>query len=360
MSKQINYGEEYFNTMHKVSDKVNDYLKKRIEQMNVSKEIKEIMLILPTKREKKGIIRSTMTYLTYKSLGGKEKLEKIIPILAISELTNYYCYLDNWIFDNKNNIYSTHEKTCLTIIAASHIRELTQIIIEEITPQKLREQISQKHSKNCILCYEGQTQDILMNINQINKVKNEKEFLTLLENRAMLQSGAWYGFSTELGAILAKANKKQINQAKEIGELLGQAIHISNDLGDFALHFDKKNSFKAYQDQMSDLKNNRVTIPIYFAYKNSTPQQKEALNKIIKNQNPPQKDLENATNTIIDSKAMQNTYSMLLQFRNNIKQKIKLLPQNKYTFEIISLTRIIKSNKYLKELKNKNNSIQTN
>jgi isopentenyl-diphosphate delta-isomerase len=343
-------GKEYYKISQQVSLEVNKYIIKKIKSKKLPENLEKFMLKLPTKRKDNSIMRSSLTYIIYKNLGGNKKINELLSILSISELSNYFSYLDNWILDNKNNCNKDFETIKKITIASEIFRELCQECIEEsdLTNQ-LKRQISEKIFDTSIKLYKGQMQDIELTIDKINSFKTDEDFFKYYEEKSKLCSGYWYGLSFELGAlILNKNNTKLINQ---LGNKFGTSLHISNDLGDFGLFYIKSDSFKEYQDQLADLINKRLTLPIYLTLKYGNENEINALLKVIKK--PKDEKLKiNASKAIFTSGSFHRILVILKKYENEITSEIKtVLPDNKYRNMIESVLSIITTNKYLKDLK---------
>jgi len=128
-------------------------------------------------------------------------------------------------------------------------------------------------------------------------------------------------------------------------------LHISNDLGDFGLFNEEESSFKHYHDQVADLTNKRLTLPIYFALKLGNNSEISSLMKVIENPNSKIFKL-NASKSIVSSGSFDKTMNILRDYEKNLRPRIKeILPQNEYREMIESRISAITTNKYLKDLK---------
>jgi geranylgeranyl pyrophosphate synthase len=290
--------------------------------------------------------------LIYKNLGGKKDANSLLPLLSISELSNYYAYLDNWIFDNKNNCNEDIKNIKWIIIASAIFRELCQECIEEsdLSSDKKRE-ISKKLLEASSKSYTGQFQDIELTIDKLKEFKSEKDFIDYYQNKSKLASGYFYGLSFEIGAIILGKNKLK-DKINSFGIKFGTALHMSNDLGDFGLFSKEDSSFKPYQDQLADLTNKRLTLPIYFVLKFGDKSEVKSLMNVIKNPKNKVSKIK-ASKTIVLSGSFEKTLNFVRDYEKNLRKEIKLiLPKNEYREMIESRLSAITTNKYLKDLKN--------
>ncbi|MCK5606063.1 polyprenyl synthetase family protein [Candidatus Pacearchaeota archaeon] len=348
---KVNGGKIFGDALREISPIVNDYIQAQIKDLELPSDLEKKLLELPQKRQSKNILRPTLTYLTYKALGGQRTVEEVCPLLAISELNNYYCYLDNWILDNKNGVADNPEEVRKMTISSQIFRDLTQKVIEEspILGRQKRE-ISERLAKTTMLCYEGQFKDLAMTIDTLSEYAGDDEFLKIYQEKSHLQSGFLYGLSGEIGAILAGETYDTVSLAMN---LLGTGVHISNDLGDFAIFTNEDGSFKLYQDQMADIINGRLSFPSYHVLKYGNEKERNSLIKLIGNRHSTDGEKMEASRSIMTSGAFDQTRKKLLNCYYSIyKKTIKQLPACPERDALSSVGEAIRYNKYLKALKN--------
>ncbi|MBI5148683.1 polyprenyl synthetase family protein [Candidatus Pacearchaeota archaeon] len=351
---KVNGGELYGEIMRNISPKVNEYIQDKITSLGLSSELEELVLELPKKREGKNIMRSTMSFLIYKNLGGDYDISRILPLLALSELSNYYAYLDNWILDNKGGVLEDNKRIKDITIASEIIREVIQKCLEEfdIVDDKKRE-ISKRLAESSISCYHGQFTDLnVLNVSRAGEL-TEDEFILRYAHRSKLLSGELYGFSAEIAAIAADTSEKQIEQAKKFGSIFGTGLQMSNDLGDFALFLGKENSvsFKHYRDQLADITNGRLTLPIFYTLRYGSEKDKEPLTSLIGNINATIEEKKAASLAILSSGAFNKTRSILKKYHKELKGRVKTFEDNEYRAALSSMIETIIRNKYIEDLK---------
>ncbi len=100
---------------------------------------------------------------------------------------------------------------------------------------------------------------------------------------------AYYTFSAPLimGATLAGAGKKEIKKLYDYGIHLGRAFQIKDDILD--MFGDEKETGKS---TLTDLKEAKKTLLIWYAYKKASRKQKIFIKKIMSRENPNKPDLE--------------------------------------------------------------------
>jgi len=135
--------------------------------------------------------------------------------------------------------------------------------------------------------------------------------------------------------------------------MFGTGLHISNDLGDFAPPKKNTSTFgKAYQDQLADIRENRLTFPVFSVLKSGNQKEKDALLKMVGNYNPTEKELLEAIKSIHST----GTFSYFKKYiRGYYKNAEKLLHENfektkeRDLFSV--MLSVIRSNKFLTELR---------
>jgi len=348
----------YHKYMQETARVVNPEIESYFLEYKKDKDFFRIFEPLLKKRLKFPQLRTVISRLSFEIVGGKN-WKRIAPILAAMEIHNMYLYLHNWIFDNKNSIWSgdlkeTRKKINGVTIAAAITREIYSDAIDklDISPtQKL--EIERNFRKSIKETYHGQFLDINLTIDRFNEFKTEKDFLKLYELKSKILSGSFYSLSGYIGAILGGASKKQKEAIKEICQLFGTGLHISNDLGDFAPPKKTKSTFgKAYQDQLADIRENRLTFPVFSVLKNGSQKEKDALLKMVDNSNPTEKELSEAIKAIHST----GTFSYCKKYiRGYYENAEKLLHENfektkeRDLFSV--MLSVIRSNKFLTELR---------
>lgn len=354
---KIAYHEYMQETAHIVNPKIEYYFEKHKKNEDLFKVLEPFI----QKRLQTPQLRTVISRLAYEIVDG-ENWERITPVMAAMEIQTIYLYLHNWIFDNKNNIRSWDMKEIrkkinnITIVAAI-TREIISDAINDLniaSDKKLR--IKKLFSESTEDVYNGQFLDVNLTIDRFNEFSSEKDFLKSYELKSNIQSWNAYGLSGYVWALLGNAPKKQEDAIVKICKLFGTGLHISNDLGDFSPPKETKTSFgKAYQDQLADIKENRLTLPIFSILKNGNEKEKNDLLRMVGNYQPKKEEVYNAIETIHTT----NTFSYCKKYiRGYYKEAEKLLHENfnkskERDFFSVMLS-VIRSNKFLTELKNFN------
>lgn len=94
----------------------------------------------------------------------------------------------------------------------------------------------------------------------------EEQIITIMN----LKTASLFSLATQLGAISARANKKEIEDMRLYGKYLGLAYQIADDLVDL------KKSLK--DGETGDIRDHRITYPLY-AYMSVSPEMKDLITK---------------------------------------------------------------------------------
>ncbi len=359
---KVKYFDMLRSTGEIVHKKVNEYIS-QTEHMNESNRLKtlfEKMMILPEARKEKGVMRSLLTQLVFDCCGGSKELD-ISSALASSEINNINAYLDNILLDNKKRVLNANhsemvEKITSITITSGIFREIFEKTICDLPcseEHKLR--ILKATSSAMTKSYIGQELDIELTIDKLDNIGNDQEYLSQYIRKSKLQSGYLYGLSAEIGAILANANEDSIDLAREIGETIGLGLHINNDFGDFAPLTKGSTGFKVYQDQFADLRNGRLSLPIFHVLRHGSEQQKNLFNKISSGQQCTEEEFNEAALAILDSGAYDLCKKISRRYENKAKTLIHKLPESESRDLLSTMSSIIRSNKFLVELKKAKN-----
>ena len=359
-----NLGKAYFELMNERSMEVHKKIEEYIRQFEgIGDQIRfgrlyEVMIQLPHVRTGKGIMRSIMTDLIYRIYGGDTSRD-ILPALAVSEINNINAYLDNIILDNKKHLWegsNVRKKVSEYTIASGLFRELIDWVIrEEIsTSNQNKLRILGALSQSMSRSYRGQQLDLEIGLESIDAFTNDEGYYAWYLGKSELQSGYLYGFSLELGAILAGATEEQIQAAEKIGRAIGTGLHISNDLGDFAVAntSSEATGFKYYQDQLADIRNGRLTFPIYHVLRHGTEDERQTLLTIVGKNIVTIDESTAVSRAIHSSGAFGIGRKLLRRYFNQSKKLIHQgLPDTRERGLLSTIPSAIISNKFLSVLK---------
>ncbi|MDD5083909.1 MAG: polyprenyl synthetase family protein [Candidatus Moranbacteria bacterium] len=258
---------EYYSMMKSntnlVFDFIKDLMKQIVHEIPASEEAFFSFLIkYQEKRFGTVWLRPTTLWLFYKASGGQGTPKEILPAMASVELLNSSTYLFNSVLDEKLG-YTSQERIKDAIITGNIYREVAQIAMErQWCDEKTKRIILQRISTINLAIYQGQYVDL----RALHQKQDEETIRSLLKARYAGFSGAFYGFVPELGAILSGASIRERSTVQEFGRLYGETLQIVNDMGDCVPPTNETgHKEKPYKDTLSDLRNGRVSLPIWLA-----------------------------------------------------------------------------------------------
>jgi len=157
----------------------------------------------------------------------------------------------------------------------------------------------------------GEFNELILSIKKIENVTKEDIY------RVYDLKTANYTFSTPLvmGAILAGAKKSEVNRLFDYGICLGRAFQIKDDiLGTFS---EESESGKSNTTDLQEAKN---TILVWYAYKNSNPQDKLAIKKILSAKRVSKKELLSMRSIISRSGSLSFARSEIAALRKKAEK----------------------------------------
>lgn len=353
--------EAYFRLMELRSSEVHRKIAEYLDWSNeigISVQFEKLharMMELPEARKRKGILGSTLTDLMFRIHGGRNDFD-IVPALTIPELNNIYAYLDNGLLDDKGGVWErsdVRENVSEITIGAALFRELIESIALRLpVADACKVKIVMSLSECMARSYRGQQLDIEVGIGAIGMFEDDEAYLDWYENKSRLQSAYLYGFSAKLGAILADASDADIDRAEKVGQAIGLGLHISNDLGDFAVgDFPGSTGFKDYQDQMADLKNGRLSLPIFYVMRHGDDHQRTVFESTVGKSALTHEELSEISRVVHTSGAYEFGKKRIRESYNAAKRLIAGYPKSRERDMLSVMAGVIRSNKYLTALR---------
>lgn len=324
-------------------------------------KFKAIFMPILERRLKHSQLRAVITRLSYELAGG-EDWKKVVPLCAAMELQTMYLYLHNWIFDNKKALWDgrlgeIRRKVEDVVISAAVMRELIPSAISDAdAPIEVKTLIEKEFSKSTVDVYYGQHLDINLTIEKLDGFKSDEEFLRSYEYKSGLLTGNAYGLSAYIGAIIGGANSDQMRAIRRISELFGTGVHVSNDLGDFAPPEQQETTFgKAYQDQLADIREGRLTLPVYYVLRYGTRAERETLLNLVNNHNPNMNQITDGCRAIHTSGSYVYCRKYIRRFFKDAKRELHKAFGKSHKRDMYStMLSVIRTNKFLVGLRKLN------
>ncbi len=262
--------EEYFSFLQETSESVWPTIKNYVEPFrDINKELYNVLTVFVKSRLSSRLQKPTLFRLAYELCGGKD-WEKVIPAAVAFEFINISSYQANSAFDDKLGILTKPQKDS-QFIASMISRELSFKAAAEIeidfSEQFVTKLFSSLSTSNYYI-YLAQHYDLnILKVDRLEEYNDERLFFRDYNKRCFYGSGIINGQCAYLGGLMGGGSKEQLGALREFGEKYGTALQIINDLGDFAIDDFDTSVNRVFQDQYSDFKNGRLTLPLYHLLK---------------------------------------------------------------------------------------------
>ena len=186
-----------------------------------------------------------------------------------------------------------------------------------------KEQALKKFIEAAIYTGSGEFIELLYGLENLEKIKKEQIY------RIYDYKTAHYTFAAPLatGAILAGANKGQIDKLLKYGMCLGRAFQIKDDI--LGLFSEEKRIGKSI---LSDLQEAKKTILIWYAYNNSTEKNKSTIRMIFTKKRINKTDLMKIRKLVSISGALdyaEREITLLMNKAINLITSTAMYPQHK-------------------------------
>lgn len=340
--------EYYFQQLKETSNLVTPLILKYLKESKIDYPALHFVEKITLKRADKPRQRDMVLRLSYEISDGKD-WKKIIPNYAAAiELLNNSTYIINWYLDGKGDL-KTELDNKNVINAGFLLRELSQEIIEKQNIEdKIKLEIINLISDTNYKIYQGQNLDLnILTIDNYEQFKDKDKFFSLSDKKAKLVCGYFYDNITKIGSLLANNSKYQ----KELSQFainLTKGLQLINESGDF---LPMTTVEKDYKDQMTDLKNGRLTIPIWCVLKYGNNKQKDLFLEIYKEKNISNKDYNNIILTLKESGAFDFCIKKSLNILKENEKIIHQLPKSESRDLLSIMNSIMKTNKFYNKIK---------
>lgn len=335
--------KQYFNNMVETSEHVNPFILKSIKQEDDS--LYQLITNLPQfkKRVQKGQkLRPFLLRLAYEIDGGKNWNE-LIPACAATEILNISTYIDNAVLDSKGDVTDTRDY----LIAGRILRNrASKIIRENYGDANLEDLLVEIDST----IYTGQYSDLHQFSYEEAVKMAEGEFLDHYINRCYRLTGKFLENVANMGSLLAS---KQNSKMRVFGGNFGISVQITNDIGDFVPPMENEgcDTEKIYQDQYSDIRNGKITLPIYYTLKNSQREDQEHLINILSGKMRSVDDLKEVTDILLRNGAIDYSKRIAGKFARKAKIILSSYKQSSSRDCLSLMTQLYRTNKYIATLR---------
>jgi geranylgeranyl pyrophosphate synthase len=258
--------QKYIDYLNDTSAQVSPFILEILQQYaELDAELYDGIMFLVSRRLGKPLLKPALLRATYELCGGKD-WENIIPACAAFELINISSYQANSAFDNKLGVLTKNQKDT-QFIASMATREVAEECLAFMHGTFDRDMLA--NVADCLslsnkYIYTAQHWDInLLTLANKERYATPDYFIQEYTKRCHYGSGVFTGQCAYSGALLAGADTTDLEAMRRFGESYGTALHMINDLGDYVPGDPDGMHTRDYQDQYSDLRNRRLTLPLF-------------------------------------------------------------------------------------------------
>jgi len=346
--------EDYFSFLQETSESIKPTIKNYIEPFrDINKELYEILMFFVRSRLNTRLQKPTLFRLAYELCGGKD-WEKVIPAAVAFEFINISSYQANSAFDEKLGVLTKQQKDS-QFLASMISRELSFEIasaIEKSFGEQLATKLYSSLSISNYNVYLAQHYDLnVLTVENLEDYRNEDLFLKDYTQRCFCGSGVINGQCAYIGGLLAGGELRELQALQEFGESFGTALQIVNDVGDFVPNNADPLISRGFQDQYSDLKNGRLTLPLYHLLRLGSHKVKTRTREIIEQGCPNEYSLFEITKLLLENGA-------IMYAKEKAKILVKKAERHLSSFEeiqsknlLLIMATIILTNKYFVALR---------
>ncbi len=349
--------EEYFDMMRETAGLVNPAILEFLEPLKRENEnLYEIIMKLPRKRVlsrgdtlNKPMIRPSYVRLSYEACGGKDWRE-IIPACVSMELLNISTYVANKVFDHKggerNEAEINNEFIASLVLRDCASRAMSGIyhLVDRETYASIQDRIAEIDTVINIGQYIDMNE---LRIGDLDSFESEECYLRKYEKKCYGFCGHFYGNLGVIGSKLSGNNSRENEDALfNFGRLFGSALQVVNDIGDYVPPesgaYDVE---KHYQDQYSDFRNGRLTLPLYNALMVSDAVRKR-VKEIFYNGDFSRENLRWMSDIIYSSGAFRQSKLYSKRLSNEAKRYLDVLPESRARDMLSVMVSQVRTNKY--------------
>ena len=232
-------------------------------------------------------------------LGGRNS--DAMPAAGAVEMIHNFTLVHDDIMDNddmRHGVPTTHKKFGLPVaILAGDVlfSKAYQVLSKTNLPSKSTTELVSRLAKACVDVCEGQLLDIGMA--EGKTIPTQSQYIVMVSKK----TAALFDVSCAMGAICAKANRKDITNLSSFGKNLGIAFQITDDL--IGVLGDPKVTKKPVGN---DLREGKKSLPILLAIKKAKRKNKKIILHAFGNQKAKKKEIEQAV-MVIKSLGIEKT-----------------------------------------------------
>ena len=204
-------------------------------------------------------------------------------------------------------------------------------------------------SKGMLLCIDNDDFDLLKIISKSVKDMSQGELLQIEKARRLdIDEKTYFNIITKktasliasccaLGASASNSSKSQINKFYELGEKIGIAFQLKDDLFDYG-------NTKIGKPTGIDIKEKKLTLPLIYALNNSSESKKKWLINSVKNSND--NVIKDIINYVTEIGGIDYTQKKIKEYFNSAIEDLKYFDDNEFKESLKKLIKYVIERKY--------------
>ena len=204
-------------------------------------------------------------------------------------------------------------------------------------------------SKGMLLCIDNDDFDLLKIISKSVKDMSQGELLQIEKARRLdIDEKTYFNIITKktasliasccaLGASASNSSKSQINKFYELGEKIGIAFQLKDDLFDYG-------NTKIGKPTGIDIKEKKLTLPLIYALNNSSESKKKWLINSVKNSND--NVIRDIINYVTEIGGIDYTQKKIQEYFNSAIEDLKYFDDNEFKESLKKLIKYVIERKY--------------
>ncbi len=276
------------------------------------------------------LLRPYLVHLGYELAGGTDWVD-IAPACAALEVFNISTYQANLSFDGKNGILSDRDRNnqfiCAMVSAGLAVNALLDLH-HGLRNSEVSKIIARLHEVNSDI-YVGQFNDTnALNITNLDLYWSEQEYLATYIARCEKLGGSLTSLCFEVGCSLGRGENELLNHLRKIGEILGTAGQMVNDISDLVWIVPHGSHSKGPHFPFSDVKSGKVTFAVFHLLNHGTLREKELFLTALQSGKLPPSSTEEMTRSLIRSGSIKAARTVVLNYYKKLKKEIRSLPKS--------------------------------
>ena len=204
-------------------------------------------------------------------------------------------------------------------------------------------------SKGMLLCIDNDDFDLLKIISKSVKDMSQGELLQIEKARRLdIDEKTYFNIITKktasliasccaLGASASNSSKSQINKFYELGEKIGIAFQLKDDLFDYG-------NTKIGKPTGIDIKEKKLTLPLIYALNNSSESKKKWLINSVKNSND--NVIKDIINYVTEIGGIDYTQKKIQEYFNSAIEDLKYFEDNEFKESLKKLIKYVIERNY--------------